>query len=341
MPEALHAPFDAVLLISFGGPLGPADISPFLRNVLRGRRIPPDRIEAVVHHYELFDGVSPITDLTFRQARGLEARLAERGLPLPVHVGMRNWHPFLDDALRALGAAGHRRVVGFPTAAYRCYSSCGQYKQNVLQAREVLRAEGAPDVEVTYVGDWFEHPRYLEAVAARVADAAATLAPAERARARLIFTAHSIPMLTDEWERYERQLRTSARLAAGHLGWDDWALVYQSRSGRPEDPWLEPDINDYLRDAHRGGLAAAVVCPIGFISDHIEVLFDLDVEAAQTARDLGLAFARAASVNDHPLFIDAMADIVEATWTRYARGRPIPLVDATHPNAREAAPVAR
>jgi len=343
MPDSplSRRPFDAVLVISFGGPLGPADIRPFLRNVLRGRRVPPDRVEAVVHHYELFGGVSPITDLTFRQARGLEDRLAERGLPLPVHVGMRNWHPFLDETLRALGAAGHRRVIGFPTAAHRCYSSCGQYKQNVQQAREVLHAEGAADIEVTYVGDWFDHPRYVEAVAARVAEAAATLPPDARAGARLVFTAHSIPTLTDEWRRYEEQLRTSARLAADRLGWDDWTLVYQSRSGRPEDPWLEPDINDYLRSAHAEGLRTAVVCPIGFISDHIEVLFDLDVEAAQTAAGLGLTLVRAASVNDHPLFLDAMADIVETTWRRYAGGRPLALVNAVHPNAREAPPVAR
>jgi ferrochelatase len=341
MATSSPRPFDAVLVISFGGPLGPADIRPFLRNVLRGRHVPADRVEAVVHHYELFEGVSPITDLTFRQARGLEARLAGRGLPLPVHVGMRNWHPFLDDTLRALGAAGCRRVIGFPTAAHRCYSSCGQYKQNVLQAREALRAEGAPDIEVTYVGDWFDHPRYVAALAARVTEAAASLPPAARDRARLVFTAHSIPLRGDESQRYDAQLRTSARLAASELGWNDWTLVYQSRSGRPDDPWLEPDINDYLREARASGLDAVIVCPVGFISDHIEVLFDLDIEAAQTARDLGLTMVRAASVNDHPLFIEAMTDIVEATWTRYATGRPLPLVDAGHPNAREQPPVAR
>jgi protoporphyrin/coproporphyrin ferrochelatase len=331
-------PFDAVLVISFGGPLGPADIRPFLKNVLRGRRIPPDRIETVAHHYELFGGVSPLTDLTFRQAHGLEARLRDRGVLLPVRVGMRNWRPMLRQVLGELGGEGVRRVIGFPTAAHRSYSSCGQYKQNVLQAREALRAAGAPDVTVTYVGDWHDHPQFIAAAADRVERARQSLPAALAERARLVFTAHSIPVDAAASHPYVDQLRTSSRLVAERAGASDWTLVFQSRSGRPEDPWLEPDVNDYLRAERAKGLEAAVLCPIGFICDHIEVLYDLDVEAAATAREIGLPVTRAESVNDHPLFLDAMADVVLETYRRYERGIPLPLVSATQPNAQELPP---
>jgi protoporphyrin/coproporphyrin ferrochelatase len=331
-------PFDAVLLISFGGPLGPADVRPFLKNVLRGRRIPPDRVEAVAHHYELFGGVSPLTELTFRQAEGLEQRLRERGLSLPVRVGMRNWRPMLRQVLGELGSEGVRRVIGFPTAAHRSYSSCGQYKQNVLQAREALRGAGAPDVQVTYVGDWHDHPQFIAAAAERVAQARTGLPEGLRERARLVFTAHSIPLDSAASHPYVDQLRTSSRLVAERVGATDWTLVFQSRSGRPEDPWLEPDVNDYLRMERAKGLEAAILCPIGFICDHIEVLYDLDVEASATAREIGLTVTRAQSVNDHPLFLDAMADVVIETSRRYQRGIPLPLVSATHPNAQELPP---
>jgi protoporphyrin/coproporphyrin ferrochelatase len=331
-------PFDAVLLISFGGPLGPADIRPFLKNVLRGRRVPPDRVETVAHHYELFGGVSPLTDLTFRQAHGLEDRLRDLGVPLPVRVGMRNWRPTLRQVLGELGAEGVRRVIGFPTAAHRSYSSCGQYKQNVLQAREALRAEGAPDVQVTYVGDWHDHPHFIAAAADRVAQAREALPPAVQDGARLVFTAHSLPVDAAANHPYVEQLRASARLVARRVDAPDWTLVYQSRSGRPDDPWLEPDINDYLRAERAKGLAAAILCPIGFICDHIEVLYDLDVEAAATAREIGLPLTRAQSVNDHPLFLDAMADVVMETYRRYERGIPLPLVSGTQPNAQELPP---
>jgi protoporphyrin/coproporphyrin ferrochelatase len=331
-------PFDAVLLISFGGPLGPGDIRPFLKNVLRGRNVPTDRIEVVAHHYELFEGVSPITELTFRQARGLEARLRDRGVSLPVRVGMRNWRPMLQDTLRELGAQGVRRVIGFPTAAHRSYSSCGQYRQNVLQAREALRASGEPDVQVTYVGDWHDHPGFIAAAADRVEHARLALPEALRESARLVFTAHSLPLDAAASHPYIDQLRVSARLVAQRVGAADWTLVYQSRSGRPEDPWLEPDVNDYLRGEKGKGLEAAILCPIGFICDHIEVLYDLDVEAAATAREIGLTMTRAESVNDHPLFLDAMADVVLETYRRYEQGIPLPVVSATYLNAQELPP---
>jgi protoporphyrin/coproporphyrin ferrochelatase len=316
--------FDSVLVISFGGPQGLADIRPFLANVLRGRRVSPERVEEVAHHYELFGGVSPITDVTRRQARGLEQRLAALGHALPVYVGMRNWHPLLPDTLREMYAAGHRHAIGFIAAAQHSYSSCQQYRENVVAARDELRRDGQ-DVGITYAGSWFDHPLWIEANAAHVRAALMRLPESLRADVRLVFTAHSIPTTMAERSRYQEQLHTSARLVAAEAGIDDWALVYQSRSGRPGDPWLEPDVSDYLRRARKDGLRAAVICPIGFVCDHIEVLYDLDREAAGVCKEIGLEMTRAEAVNDDPRFLDMMADVVMTTIRRYERGRPLPL----------------
>jgi len=314
-----------VLIVSFGGPQGPADIRPFLANVLRGRRVSPERVEEVAHHYELFGGVSPITEVTRRQARGLQERLAASGHPLPVYVGMRNWHPLLPDTLRAMHAAGHRQAVGFVAAAQHSYSSCQQYRENVVAARTELR-QGGKDVAITFVGSWFDHPLWISANAAHVREAMARLPEPLRGGARLVFTAHSIPMPMAEQSRYREQLQTSSRLVAEEVGVRDWALVYQSRSGRPGDPWLEPDVCDYLRTAPTDGLRAVVICPIGFVCDHIEVLYDLDREAADVCREIGLEMTRAEAVNDDPRFLDMMADVVMTTVRRYERGRPLPLM---------------
>jgi ferrochelatase len=316
--------FDAVLVVSFGGPQGLDDIRPFLANVLRGRRVAPGRVEEVAHHYELFGGVSPITDITKRQGAGLEARLRDAGQPLPVYVGMRNWHPFLAETLREMHAAGVRRAIGFIAAAQHSYSSCQQYRENVAAARAELRAHGA-DVDVTYVGSWFDHPAFVEANAAHVRAARARLDPALQDAARLVFTAHSIPVSMAARSRYEAQLHQSARLVAEATDVRDWKVVYQSRSGRPEDPWLGPDVGDYLRTARAEGLQAAILCPIGFVCDHIEVLYDLDHEAAAVCREVGLPMVRAEAVNDDPRFLDMMADVVLRTVRRYERGRPLPL----------------
>ena len=316
--------FDSVLIVSFGGPQGLADIRPFLANVLRGRRVSPERVEEVAHHYELFGGVSPITEITRRQASGLEHRLANVGLALPVYVGMRNWHPLLPDTLREMYAAGHRNAIGFIAAAQHSYSSCQQYRENVMAARDELRRDGQ-DVAVTYAGSWFDHPLWIAANAAHVREALTRLPEALRGKARLVFTAHSIPTTMAERSRYQEQLKTSSRLVAAEVGVEDWVLVYQSRSGRPGDPWLEPDVSDYLRHARKDGLRAAVICPIGFVCDHIEVLYDLDREAADVCKEIGLEMTRAEAVNDDPRFLDMMADVVMTTIRRYERGRPLPL----------------
>jgi protoporphyrin/coproporphyrin ferrochelatase len=316
--------FDSVLIVSFGGPQGLTDIRPFLENVLRGRRVSPERVEEVARHYELFGGVSPITEVTRRQARGLEQRLAALGHPLPVYVGMRNWHPLLTDTLREMHAAGRRRAVGFIAAAQHSYSSCQQYRENVLAARSELRRDGQ-DIEITFGGSWFDHPLWIAANAAHVREAVARLPESLRHEARLVFTAHSIPTAMAEQSQYREQLQTSSRLVATDAGVRDWALVYQSRSGRPSDAWLEPDVCDYLRQARVDGLRAAVLCPIGFVCDHIEVLYDLDREAADTCREVGLTMTRAEAVNDDPRFLDMMADVVTATIRRYEHGRPVAL----------------
>ena len=335
------APFDAVLLVSFGGPEGLADIRPFLANVLRGRRISSERLEEVVHHYEMFGGVSPLTAMTQRHAEGLRTRLAAAGVNIPVFVGMRNWHPLLADTMRDMSDAGIRRAIGFISAAHRSYSSCTQYKQNVVDARAELVASGGRDVNVTYVEDWHEHEGFIDANARHVQTAFDALPAGLASRARLVFTAHSIPESMTGVALYQTQLLQSARRVAERLGRTDWAVVYQSRSGRPEDPWLGPDVCQYLEAEHARGLEAAVLCPIGFVCDHIEVLYDLDQEAAQLCRRIGLPMTRAESVNDDPAFLDLMGDIVLRTWRRYEGGFPLSIVPPAKPERVEGPPPSR
>ena len=325
--SVVKQPFDAVLVVAFGGPQGREDIRPFLANVLRGRRVAPERVEEVAHHYELFDGVSPLTALTLRQADGLRAQLAARGVPLPVYVGMRNWHPYLRDTLAAMSRDGVRRAVALVAAAHRSYSGCLQYRENVDEARAAIVADGLADVDVTYVGDWHLHDGFIAANAAHIDAALARLPAGAGRRAEVVFTAHSIPVSMAERYPYERQVRETAAAVMRRLARDgEPVVVFQSRSGRPEDPWLGPDVCDYLKDARARGVPGVVLSPIGFLCDHVEVLYDLDVEAAQVCRDIDLPMARAAAVNDHPAFLETMTDAVLAVLERHAGGRPLPLV---------------
>ncbi len=300
---------DAVLLIAFGGPERMADVRPFLANVVRGRRVSPERIEDVVRHYELFDGHSPLKDLTFRQARALEADLAARGPRLPVYVGMRNWAPYLHETLAEMRAAGIRRTLGIVMAPHRSYSSWDQYLENVADAGARV-GDGAPDVE--YLDAWFDDPGFIEAQADRVAAALQGVPAHDVDAATLVFTAHSIPSAMAARGPYVEQLTASARLVASRLGRARWSVAYQSRSGDPRTPWLEPDVNDVIRALAREGTNAVVVTPIGFVCDHIEVLYDLDTEARATAREAGVAFCRAGTVMDHPLFIKMLGERVRA-----------------------------
>ena len=318
----MRKPFGAVLLIAFGGPTARADVRPFLGNVLRGRNVPQERINDVARHYEMFDGVSPLTELTRRQAAGLRERLETRGPDLPVYVGMRNWHPFLEDTLRQMRDDGVARAIGLIAAAHRSYSSCLQYKLNVARADADVGAR----ITLAYTGDWHTHPGFIAAMADRIHAALDRVPANERAATRLVFTAHSIPAPMAAQYPYEQQLHQTSQRIGDAVGIANWTLVFQSRSGRPGDPWLGPDISEYLRLQAAVGTRSVVVAPIGFICDHIEVLYDLDAEAAATCREIGLPMARAAAVNDHPRFLDMMADVVLGVVRRYDQGRPLELV---------------
>ncbi len=303
---AAKAKCDAVLMIGFGGPTSAGEVRPFLDNIVRGRPIPRERYEDVVHHYDLLGGRSPYNDLTMRQADALRTELKKKGARVPVEVGMRNWQPYVADAMRALADSGARRVLGFIMAAHRSEASFDRYQATVNDARAQL-GEAAP--EVVYPQPWHDHPLFIAAAASRAREAFSKFEFPERSRARLIFTAHSIPLAMAQAGPYVEQLTQSARMVAAELGIGTWQFAYQSRSGSPRDAWLEPDIKETLRSLDA---KAAVVVPIGFLCDHIEVLYDLDVEAAQIARDAGIRMERAPTVGDHPLFIEMMASIVAA-----------------------------
>ncbi|HLW47228.1 MAG TPA: ferrochelatase [bacterium] len=304
-----RGPFDAVLLIAYGGPDGPEDVRPYLAGILKGRRVPPGRLEEVARHYDLFGGRSPLTALTRRQAAALHEALAAQGRRLGVYVGMRNWHPYLHETIAAMRDAGVQRAIGIVMAPHRSYASWEQYQENVADARRHVGRD-APAVE--YVGPWSDRPGFITAQADRVEAVLRPLPERERDAATLVFTAHSIPVAMAERSDYAREVEISARLVAARLGHPRWQVAYQSRSGDPREPWLEPDVNDVLRELAERRVRAVVTVPIGFVSDHIEVLYDLDTEARRTAADLGIAYHRAGTVMDHPAFIEMLAALVAA-----------------------------
>lgn len=297
---------DAVLLIGFGGPTALEQVRPFLANVAAGRPIPAARLEEVVGHYAAIGGASPYNAHTQRQADALKAALGELGIDVPVYVGMRNWEPYLRDTVAAIARGGARRVFGVVLAAHRCEASWERYLEATAQGLREL-GPNAPAIE--YLPPWHDHPLFIRAVAARTREAWERLDEARRLETELIFTAHSIPVAMAARSRYTQELAQSARLVAQELGIERWRLAYQSRSGAPHEPWLEPDLEHVLADL-RG--ASAVVAPIGFLCDHVEVVYDLDVEAQALARKLELRMERAATVGDHPLFIRMLATLVAA-----------------------------
>jgi ferrochelatase len=303
----MGAAIDAVLLIAFGGPEKPADIRPFLAAVTRARPIPPARLEEVAHHYERIGGRSPLNELTFRQADALGARLRADGVPLPVYVGMRNWTPYLHETLAAMAGAGIRRALGLILSAHQTEASWDRYQANVAEARARV-GPGAPAVD--WAPPWFDRPGFLAAMADRVRAALDEVPAAERAAAPLVFTAHSVPVPMAEASPYVAQVTESSRAVAARLGHARWSVAYQSRSGRPEDPWLEPDVADVIRRLGAEGARHAVVAPIGFVCDHVEVLYDLDVEARAVAERCGVALRRATTVSDHPAFVAMLAELV-------------------------------
>jgi ferrochelatase len=287
--------FDAILLLSFGGPEGPEQVRPFLENVTRGRGVPPERLDEVAEHYLHFGGVSPINGINRALVGELRAELADAGLDIPVYLGNRNWEPYVEDTVATMRDNGIRRAAAFTTSAWSGYSGCTQYVEDIARARKAA-GEGVP--ELVKLRPYFDHPLFVEMFVEAVANAADVLPAELRGGARLVFTAHSIPVAADERcgpRLYSRQVSYAARLVAAAAGYRQFDLVWQSRSGPPQIPWLEPDVGEHLSTLQDG--KAVIVCPIGFVADHIEVVWDLDHELAAQAAAAGIAFARAATPN--------------------------------------------
>jgi ferrochelatase len=303
--------FDAVLLLSFGGPEGPEQVMPFLENVTRGRGVPPERLAAVAEHYLHFGGVSPINGINRDLITAIEAEIAARGWDLPVYFGNRNWAPYVEDTVAAMRDNGIRHAAVFTTSAWGGYSGCVQYQEDIARGR----AAAGPDApELTKLRQYFDHPLLIEMFADAVRDAAATLPADRRDTARLVFTAHSIPLRAASRcgpDLYQRQVAHTARLVAAAAGYDDYDQVWQSRSGPAQVPWLEPDVGDHLAALPQAGTEAVIVCPVGFVADHIEVVWDLDNELAEQAAAAGIAFARASTPNAQPRFARLAMDLVD------------------------------
>lgn len=308
MPEADLPAYDALLVVSFGGPEGPDDVIPFLENVLRGRNVPRERMLEVAEHYQHFGGVSPINAQNRALIAALEQELRSHGIDLPIYWGNRNWHLLLPDTLREMAAAGIRRALAFVTAAFSSYSGCRQYLDNIAAAQAEV-GPSAPRIDKLRV--FYNHPGFILPMAERVREALEQIPPERRSAAELVYTAHSIPCSMAQTSDYEVQLHEAARLVSAELGRPDAPLVYQSRSGPPTQPWLEPDIGDYLRARHEAGCRDIVVVPIGFISDHMEVIYDLDTEALAICRELGLNMVRAGTVGTHPRFVQMIRELIE------------------------------
>lgn len=304
----MELPYDSILLVSFGGPERRQDVLPFLERVVQGRRVPRERLLEAAEHYEHFQGVSPINEQNRRLVAALRAELRSAGHSLPIYWGNRNWHPFLAQTVRRMAADGRRSALAFVTSAFSSYSSCRQYLEDIGVAREQV---GSRAPEIDKVRAFFNHPGFVEPLSQLVREAMGRISDGRRKETELLFTAHSIPTAMARTSRYEMQLRETARLVAEAVGSSRWRLVYQSRSGPPNQPWLEPDIGDYLRSHGRAGPRAVVVVPVGFLSDHLEVLYDLDVEARDVCRQMNVEMVRAATVGTHPRFVRMIRELIE------------------------------
>ena len=306
--------YDAILVVSFGGPESREDVIPFLENVLRGRNVPRERMLAVAEHYYHFDGKSPISQQTRELIAALKTELADHeledhGLKLPVYWGNRNWHPMLADTLRQMKEDGIQRALAFVTSAYSSYSGCRQYREDIARAQAEVGA-GAPAVDKLRA--FFNHPGFIDATEDRLRDALDQVPADARQNLQIIYVAHSIPISMANSCDYVRQLEEVRKLVSARLGIKNDALVYQSRSGAPGQPWLEPDILDYLREVKsRNSASAVVLAPISFISDHMEVLYDLDIEARNLCESLALPMARAKTVGVHPKFIEMIRELID------------------------------
>ncbi len=316
--------YDAVLLLSFGGPESPDDVMPFLENVVRGRGIPRDRLLAVAEHYQHFGGVSPINAANRELLEAIRAEFGAHDLDLPVYWGNRNWHPFVDDTVAEMTRDGVRAALVFATSAYAGYSGCRQYQEDLLRARSAVGVDRAPVLDK--LRHFFDHPGFIDPQVEAVRRAVDDISRERHPATRLVFTAHSIPLvmaalagpaaltgeLAPDEGLYVRELREAARLVAVRAAPSiDWSLVWQSRSGPPSVPWLEPDINDHLRKLAATGVSDVIVVPIGFVSDHVEVLWDLDHEAAETAAELGVRLVRTPSPGSDGRFAAMVRELVQ------------------------------
>jgi protoporphyrin/coproporphyrin ferrochelatase len=295
--------FDALLVVSFGGPEKHEDVLPFLENVLRGKNVPRERMLEVAEHYYHFDGRSPINDHNKQLIAALEGECRNQGLAIPVYWGNRNWHPLLADTLKQMQAEGVRRAAALTTSAFGSYSGCRQYREDIARAQQTT---GVQDMVIEKLPNFCDRPEFIEAMTDRVRAAMAQLQGVEQ----VIFTAHSIPVSMAEASPYLRQLKEASARVATACGISNWTLVFQSRSGPPTQPWLAPDICDYLREQHAIGLRSVIICPIGFISDHMEVLYDLDTEARALCDQLGMKMVRAGTAGAHPKLVSMVCDML-------------------------------
>lgn len=327
--DTTHPAYDALLIVGFGGPERREDVIPFLENVLRGRNVPRERMLEVAEHYDHFGGVSPINGQVRDLIAAMRPELHARGIDLPIYWGNRNWHPMLGDTMRQMASDGIKHALAVVLAAYSSYSSCRQYREDIERARGEV-GEAAPRVDKVRV--FYNHPEFVAANAERVRAAFDQIPPGRRATTCLAFTAHSIPSSMAAHCRYVEQLTETSRLVAESVGVEPerWQLVYQSRSGRPTDPWLEPDIVEHLRSLRSEGVEDVVVHPIGFLSDHMEILFDLDDEARRASTEVGLNMVRAGTVGTHPRFVGMLGELIEERLGRSALRRAIGRFGPSH-----------
>lgn len=303
----MNEPYDALLVVSFGGPEGMGDVMPFLENVLHGRNIPPERLRSVARHYKMFGGVSPINEQNRKLIAALKDELKDKGPNLSVYWGNRNWHPLIGDTMRQMKDDGVKRALAFFTSAYSSYSGCRQYLENIERARSDVGRD-APTVEKLRA--YYNHPGFVEPNIENLRRALNKLAIENRSDAQVAFTAHSIPMTMAMGSDYEDQLLETCRLVAAGAAHEKWRLVFQSRSGPPSQAWLEPDICAYLTELKKSGTSDVIVAPVGFVSDHLEVIYDLDTEARAHSDKIGLNMLRAATVGTHPLFVNMIRELI-------------------------------
>lgn len=319
--------YDSLLIVSFGGPEGPNDVLPFLDNVFKGLRVSPETKTHIAKRYEQFGGVSPINAQTRAFIKALQQELDSHGPALPIYWGNRNWHPLLPDTIGQMAQAGVRRSLAFVTSTFSSYSGCRKYREDLYEA--VSGVPNAPQIDKLRVG--YNHPGFIGAMADRVTAALEQLPPGERANALVLFTAHSLPESMARASRYQAQLDASCRLVADALEHPRWRLVYQSNNASyGREPWLGPDISDALREAKAEDATAVVVAPIGFVCDHMEVVIDLDIEAAATARELGLHMARAATVGTHPAYVSMVRELIVERLTANAPRRALGSLGPNH-----------